>query len=112
MREKRHTHRYELFVPLQIYAGNSQFAQTQIAHLRDISTHGVYFVSDNSIPPGTPLDVQFSLPPERGRAHPVLVRGTGRALRIDRIAGESGKMFGIAAAIHRFDFVKPDERAA
>jgi PilZ domain-containing protein len=112
MMERRQVHRYELFIPLQVSAGPFRLAHTHSAHLRDISTHGIYFLTDDSIPPGTPVDVQFALPPERGRAQSILVRGTGRALRVDRVPGEQGKLFGIAASIRRFDFVRPDEQAA
>jgi hypothetical protein len=112
MIERRHMHRYELFIPLQVSAGPPQLVRVHSAHLRDISTHGVYFLIDNSIPVGTPVDIQFALPPERGRARSVLVRGAGRALRVDPVPGENGNLFGVAVSIRRFDFVRPDERAA
>jgi hypothetical protein len=112
MNERRHVHRYELFIPLEVSAGPPRLAHVHSAHLRDISTHGIYFLIDDSIPVGTPVDIQFSLPPERGRSQAVIVRGTGRALRVDNVPGENGKLFGVAASIHRFDFVRPDERAA
>ncbi len=107
MTERRRAHRYELFMPLQVMAGTARFPVTQTAHLRDISTHGVYFLSESSISPGTALDVTFTLPPERGRPESVIVRGSGRAIRLDRLPGESGPLFGVAAAINRFDFVQP-----
>jgi hypothetical protein len=112
MNERRHVHRYELCIPLEVSSGPPRLARTQSAHLRDISTHGIYFLIDDLIPVGTPVDIQFALPPERGRSQSVLVRGTGRALRVDSVPGENGKLFGVAASIHRFDFVRPDERAA
>jgi hypothetical protein len=107
MTERRRAHRYELFMPLQVMAGSSRFPVTQTAHLRDISTHGVYFVSEKSISPGTSVDVTFSLPPEHGRPESVIVRGSGQAIRLDRLPGDSGPLFGVAAAISRFDFVQP-----
>ena len=64
MNERRHAHRYELFIPLQVNAGSANFPQAGTAHLRDISTRGLYFIGENSIPPGTHLEVTFSLPPE------------------------------------------------
>jgi hypothetical protein len=112
MTERRHAHRYELFIPLQVNSGSSNFPDTRTAHLRDISTRGLYFIGESAIAPGTHLEITFALPPERGRPRPVLVRGSGRALRIDPVPGEQGRLFGIAAAIHRFDFVPPEERAA
>ena len=109
MTERRRAHRYELFMPLQVLAGTTNF---QSAHLRDISTHGVYFVSEQSISPGTSLDVTFTLPQERGRPESVIVRGSGRTIRLDRLPGQSHPLFGVAAAINRFDFVQPGKRAA
>ncbi|MGC1687366.1 MAG: PilZ domain-containing protein, partial [Candidatus Acidiferrales bacterium] len=112
MTERRRAHRYELFMPLQVMAGPSHFSVTQSANLRDISTHGVYFVSNKSISPGTAVDVTFTLPPERGRSESVIVRGSGRAIRLDRLPGNAGPLFGVAASINRFDFVQPGRRAA
>jgi hypothetical protein len=112
MNERRHAHRYELFIPLQVNAGSANFPQAGTAHLRDISTRGLYFIGEYSIAPGTHLEITFSLPPENGRQRRVLVRGSGRALRVDAVPGEQGRLFGIAASIHRFDFVTAEERAA
>jgi PilZ domain len=112
MTERRHAHRYELFIPLQVNSGSANFPESRTAHLRDISTRGLYFIGENCIAPGTHLEITFALPPERGRSRPVLVRGSGRALRVDPVPGEQGRLFGIAASFHRFDFVPPEERAA
>jgi hypothetical protein len=113
MTERRQAHRYELFMPLQVLVGSSShFSQEQSAQLRDISTHGIYFVSEQSISPGTLVDITFTLPPERGRPGSVLVRGSGRALRLDRLPSASGSLFGVAASISRFDFFQPNRRAA
>ena len=112
MTERRRAHRYELYMPLQVLVGSSNSPQAQTAHLRDISTHGVYFLSEQSISPGSPVDITFTLPPERGRPESVLVRGSGCSLRVDRVPNENGPMFGVAAAISRFDFVQPGRRIA
>jgi len=55
MNERRHAHRYELFIPLQVNAGSANFPQAGTAHLRDISTRGLYFIGEYSIAPGTHL---------------------------------------------------------
>jgi hypothetical protein len=112
MKERRRAHRYELYMPLQVVSGSSRCTEAQTAHLRDISTHGVYFVSENFISPGTDVDVTFTLPPERGRPESVLVRGSGRAIRLDRLPGDNGTVYGVAASINRFDFIQPGQRAA
>ena len=112
MNERRTPHCYELFIPLQVNAGSLHFPETRTAHLRDISTRGLYFIGENAIPPGTHLEVTFSSPLENGRPRPVLVRGSGRALRVDAVPGEQGRLFAIAASIHRFDFVSSEDRAA
>jgi PilZ domain len=112
MRERRRAHRYELYMPLQVLIAASHFPDSQSAHLRDISTHGVYFVSAGSIAPGTALDISFTLPQEQGRRKDVVVRGSGRSLRLDRVPNEDGPMYGVAASIDRFDFVYPDRRVA
>jgi PilZ domain len=112
MKERRRAHRYELYMPLQVVSGALRYSQAQMAHLRDISTHGVYFVSENCITPGTDVDVTFTLPPERGRPESVLVRGSGRAIRLHRLPGDNGPLFGVAAAINHFDFIQPGQRAA
>ena len=113
MTERRQSHRYELLMPLQVLVGmSSHVSQEQSAHLRDISTHGIYFVSEESVSPGTLVNVTFTLPPDRGRPGAVFVRGSGRALRVDLVPGGNSSLFGVAASIGRFDFGHPDQCAA
>jgi hypothetical protein len=112
MTERRRTKRFELFLPMQICVSRFNRPEFHSAHLRDISTHGIYFHSEGQIPTGTNMELTFSLPLGREHETKVLVRASGRALRVDALVGEEGRVFGVAAALDRIDFVRPGQSVA
>ncbi len=112
MTERRNAKRFELFLPLQVCVPRRNRAEFHSAHLRDISIRGIYFHSDESVAPGTTLELTFSLPVERDHGMKVLVRASGTALRSEAVPGENSNLFGIAAALDHIDFVRPGQAAA
>jgi hypothetical protein len=112
MTERRSAKRFELYLPIQVSFSQRKRAQFYSAHLRDVSTHGVYFHMDSVVPHGTMLELTFCLPVEHSRGQQVLVRASGRAIRTQPIVGEDGAFFGVAAALDRIDFVRPGQSVA
>lgn len=110
--ERRGAKRFELYLPMQVCISRLNRPEFHTAHLRDISTHGIYFHSEGPIAAGTSMELTFSLPLEREQDMKVLVRASGRALRVDSIVGEDGNFFGVAAALDRIDFVRPGQSVA
>lgn len=112
MSERRSAKRFELYLPMQVCISCFNRPEFHSAHLRDISSQGIYFHSQQTINAGANMELTFSLPVERNHEIKVLVRASGRALRVEPIAGEDGSFFGIAAALDRIDFVRPGQSVA
>lgn len=111
MTERRLVQRYELSLPVLVCVSRPKPPQFYTAHLRDISTAGVYFRADQSLPVGTELELTLSLPVEVTRGFKVLVRASGKVVRLDEPAGDK-QGFGVAAVIERYDIIRPKSAAA
>jgi hypothetical protein len=112
MTDRRRAKRFELYVPIQLSVGGIRQREYYTAHLRDISTHGIYFHSQGLITAGTNLELTFSLPLDQGQGLKVLVRASAKSLRVDAIKGDDGTFYGVAAALNRIDFVRPGQSVA
>jgi hypothetical protein len=108
MGERRKARRYEVFLPVQVCFTGKRPAAFHTAQLRDVSRTGIFFHSQVPIEAGTPIDLTFSLPSERGgTGNPVLVRAAAKALRMSAFEGEHTPLYAVAATIDRLDFVRP-----
>jgi hypothetical protein len=107
MGEPRKSHRYEIYLPLQVCMSGRRPVEFCTGQLRNISRTGVYFLSDIELEPGTAIELTFALPTETDRKFSVLVRASGQALRASPLQGESTPLYGVAATIDRLDFVRP-----
>lgn len=108
MSERRATRRYDLSFPVTIRVASHRRAETQKGKTRDVSTRGIYFVIDQHVPEGSELDMTMMLPTEMERGTEVLVRATGKILRVEpRLEGGSARL-GVAAMIERYDIVRND----
>ncbi len=111
MNERRTAPRYELSLPVLVCISQPKPPQFHTAHLRDISTSGVYFRADYSLPVGTELELTLSLPVEITRGFKVLVRASGKVVRLDEPAS-GAQSFGVAAMVKRYDIIRPKSAAA
>lgn len=111
MTERRTAQRYELSLPVLVCISQPKPPQFYTAHLRDISTTGIYFRADHSLAVGTELELTLSLPVEVTRGFKVLVRASGKVVRLDEPTGEAQE-FGVAAVIKRYDIIRPKSAAA
>lgn len=107
MGERRKARRYEVYVPLQVCVSRKKPAEFHMAQLRDISRTGVYFHSNHPIETGAGIELTFALPTEKQRGTSVLVRASGKALRVSTLHDEVAPVYAIAATIDRIDFVRP-----
>jgi hypothetical protein len=112
MTDRRGAKRFDLYLPIQVCLPRSNHAEFYSAHLRDISTHGIYFHSQRAVHTGADLELTFSLPLDHMPGVQVLVRASGKALRVEPLSGENGTVFGVAAALSRIDFVRPGQSVA
>jgi PilZ domain-containing protein len=103
--ERRKASRYNLFLPVVVRTARQE---TWSARSKDVSTRGVYLIveSDDNLLTGTELDLTLTLPKEVTGGANVLVRAHGRAVRVDKSAGQGTGDMGLAVAFETCDFIR------
>jgi len=103
--ERRKASRYSLFLPVIVRTARQQSLN---ARSKDVSARGAYLLieSDDNLLPGTELDLTLTLPTEVTAGAQVLVRTHGRAVRVDKSAGEGTGHMGLAVAFETRDFIR------
>jgi PilZ domain len=106
MTERRTARRYDLSLPILIRMPATQVTDRPNGKTRDISTRGLYFVIDQDLKAGSELDITLTLPGEITRGSAVLVRATGKVVRVERRKEDECDRLGVAAVIERYDIVR------
>ena len=106
MTERRLARRYDLSLPVNIRLPINRELGLHNGHTRDISTRGVYFMTQRDLSPGTEIDFTLTLPAEITRGTEVFVRAHGRVVRVDKRAEEDQESVGVAAVIERYDIIR------
>src|SRR5713101_2847297 len=106
MTERRTTRRYDLTLPIIIRIPAERAPDSQQGKTRDISTRGLYFVVDQNMESGSPLDITLTLPTEITHGSEVFVRAHGKVVRVERRMEDGSARMGVAAVIERYDIVR------
>jgi hypothetical protein len=106
MTERRTARRYDLSLPILIRMPATSVTELPNGKTRDISTRGLYFVIDQDLSAGSELDITLTLPGEITRGSAVLVRATGKVVRVERRKEDESDRLGVAAVIERYDIVR------
>jgi PilZ domain-containing protein len=106
MTERRTTRRYDLSLPVIIRTPARRAEGGQEGQTRDISTKGLYFVFDQDLEAGSELDLTLRLPAEITQGTEVLVRASGKVLRIEPRTEDGTTRMGVAAVIERYDIIR------
>jgi len=106
MSERRGARRYDLSLPVMIRIPAQGFAATQNGKTRDISTRGLYFVIDQDVRAGSDLDIMLTLPSEMTNGGEVLVKATGKIVRVELRMEDGTARQGVAAVIQRYDIMR------
>jgi hypothetical protein len=104
MEERRAAHRYKL--PLGLAVRRLPISkESGIAHARtrNVSTHGLYFISDQRLRVGARLDLSLTLPAELTQGSPVVIDTRARVVRVDEKPTDAVNGVGVAALIERYD---------
>ena len=78
-------------------------AVSRTGKTRDISTQGVYFNVDNNLSDGAELDMTMTFPSEFTGGTEVLVRATGKVIRVDKRSGNGDQKVSVAAVFKIVD---------
>ncbi len=106
MTERRTTRRYDLSLPIIIRVPTELKPDSQQGKTRDISTRGLYFVVDQNMESGSPLDITLTLPAEVTQGSDVFVRALGKVVRVERRIEDGCARMGVAAIIERYDIIR------
>jgi hypothetical protein len=106
MSERRVARRYDLSLPVMVRIPAQGFAGTQSGRTRDISTKGLYFVIDQDVRAGSNLDIMLTLPKEMTNGEEVLVKASGKIVRVESRIEDGNERLGVAAVIERYDIMR------
>jgi hypothetical protein len=112
MTERRTTRRYDLTLPIIIRIPAERAPDSQQGKTRDISTRGLYFVVDQNMESGSPLDITLTLPTEITHGSEVFVRAHGKVVRVERRMEDGSARLGVAAVIERYDIIRGEAARA
>lgn len=112
MTERRTAKRYDLSLPIMVCVARKRPTEFLSGHVRNISTRGVYFEVDKALEPGTELLLTLALPVELTRGLKVLIRASGRVVRVDSAHTKGESIHGIASRIERYDIIRPRASAS
>jgi hypothetical protein len=105
--EKRAIQRFPLQLPVTVTAQSGQAAGA-MAESRDVSSHGICFLCNEPIEPGSSIEFTVVLPPEVTMSVPLRVRCSGTVVRKEN-RSHGDQRFAVAASIQSYEFEAEDE---
>jgi len=109
VRDRRAAQRYKLTLPLVIRLGPVRSESDLVyGKTRDISSHGIYFTSQQRLALGTKLDVSFALPREITQGTQVSIAARAIVVRVEEQEGNVREPVGAAAVIETYEFLRTE----
>jgi hypothetical protein len=105
MPERRNARRYDLSLPVMVRIP-AELTDLQEGKTRDISTRGLYFLTEQDLQAGSELDITLTLPSEITHGSEVFVRAAGKVVRVERRSEPQDMRIGVAAVIERYDIIR------
>ena len=99
--ERRGQRRFTMSLPLTVRFNGPEGLVERMAHTRDISFRGLYFITHEQYAPGIAIEFVLTLPREITQAGDVSIRCYGRVVRVEPSDAQSG----VAARIERYEFL-------
>ena len=112
MQERRHSQRYDLPLPVAILVPHGKKAISRSGKTRDISARGVYFTIDYGLSAGSEVDLTITLPAEVTGGTEVLIKATGKVVRVDKRSGNGDRNVDVAAIFEMYEIVRKEATIA
>jgi|SRR5215469_10561252 len=90
-RERRHGHRFIMRVPLRFHAMKETVLSEESASSMNISTHGVYFATDQNLAEGLMVELHLKMPKEIVGYDVEEWSYTGRVAHVEPLNRKNGK---------------------
>ncbi len=106
-KERRRSSRFDLNLPVQVLMLKNEPVAIE-AETLNLSSVGAYFMFENELAPGIPMEFLVTLPQaSKTEGNGVLLHCRGHVARADSLDGS--EQFGIATTIDRYHFVRQSE---
>jgi PilZ domain-containing protein len=112
MKDRRTARRYDLSLPVIVRAADDKEVASLTGKTWDISSRGVYFIVDNNFSAGDELDLTIILPAKVTGGTEVLIRATGKVIRVGMPSGDGDQKVDVAAAFERHEIVRNEAAIA
>lgn len=99
--DRRNARRFNLSLPLLVRFSHNGSMEEKIAHTRDVSFRGVYFMMDAPPEQGSSVEIVLTLPQQITLAGEVRIRCFASIIRVEQRDGTRG----VAASIDRYEFL-------
>lgn len=99
--DRREARRFNMTLPMRVLGRDAQSPEF-IAHTRDVSYRGLYFLAEAEFKLGVPIEFVITLPEQVTRSADVNIRCHGQIVRVEPT--NNGKT-GVAAKIDRYEFL-------
>jgi hypothetical protein len=99
-KERREMPRFEMRLPVEVKTGEGN--ARVMAVTRDVSARGVYILVGSELSQSSDIEFTLTLPPEVTMTKSIRVRCNGQVIRVTR---HNDDEYGVAAAIHHYEFL-------
>jgi hypothetical protein len=89
--ERRHQHRFLMRVPLRLQATKEAALREEAVSSMNISTHGVYFATDQKLAEGLMVQLHLKMPKEIVGDEVEEWNFTGRVAHVESLSRKNGK---------------------
>lgn len=107
--ERRKSERFTVGMPLTIQWMNGTEKRRAQSVTQDVSSGGLYFLLPETIPDGTAVEIEMTLPTQITLGTPLRVRCQGH---IQRCVQKPGESTGMATMIEKYEFLSVSQDAA
>jgi hypothetical protein len=104
--ERRAGQRFELHLPLAVHFEG----RTVPGFTQDLSSRGIFFYAETSLPEGAAVELTFTMPSEITLGENMPVRCQGRVLRSS--TSQAGQRSGIAVKLDSYQYLPSNEPAS
>ncbi|HKF52918.1 MAG TPA: PilZ domain-containing protein [Candidatus Acidoferrales bacterium] len=99
--DRRNARRFNMSLPVLVRFTHNGEIEEKVAHTRDVSFRGLYFMMDAPPEEGSSVEIVLTLPQQITLAGEVRIRCAARILRVE----DREQACGVAAIIDRYEFL-------
>jgi hypothetical protein len=99
--DRRNARRFNMALPVLVRFTHNGTIEEKVAHTRDVSFRGVYFMMEAPPEEGSSVEIVLTLPQQITLAGEVRIRCSAKILRVE----QHENMPGVAASIERYEFL-------